>query len=122
MFPRLVHRSLNVFLAITIAFLPADAFAAPRAIQASPRHCDAHRQFLDTAFQEAIDMARTAVEAIDQVKFGKDNWIAFSDQARISASVRAMFGVKTGALREPMTEANAGRLEDVQGWLACVLD
>lgn len=124
------YKSYNAFITIILACLLAFAFAAPTATQAlvsRPFHpttatkgtrlgnCDAHRHFLDAAFQEAVDMAKLAVKAIDQVKFGRDNWIAFSNEARISASLQAMFGVKTGASPEPMTETNDRMLEYVQG-------
>ena len=125
-----VYKSLNVIFTAVTAVLLASAIAAPTSNQAvvnlaidltaiaqnsEIRKCEVHKPLLDAAFHDAVDMASAAVRAIDRVQLGRDNWIAFSDEARISASLQAVFGVKTGAFKEPMTEMDSGRLEVVQG-------
>lgn len=133
MFSIPAFQSLNPFLAIiTAALLLASAFAAPTPDQTllnaplngiksaaegvgntSTGDCAGQKPLFDAAFKEATALAQNALRAIDQVKIGRDNWIAFSDETRISASLQALFGVKAGAFREPMAEWDKGRSESV---------
>ncbi len=77
--------------------------------------CEAQRPILDAAFQEAVAIAQNAVDAIEQVRLGRDNWVAFSNKAQVSAGLQAVFGIRTGGFRVPMTETDEERVEDVLG-------
>ncbi len=70
---------------------------------------------LDAAFQEAVAMAQNAVDAVDEVRLGRDNWVAFSNKAQVSAGLQTVFGIRTGGFRVPMTETDGERVEDVLG-------
>lgn len=128
------YSGLRAFLALTSPFLVllALTLAAPASNQAlliaekplnatsststdEGNNCEAQIPHLNGVFQEALEIAKSAITAIELVQYGRDNWLAFSDRARISGSLLAMYGITTGGFREPMMERDARRVEEVLG-------
>ena len=77
-------------------------------------NCDAQKQVLNDAFQEAVSMARDAIAAIDKVSSGRGNWIEFTKEKQISAILQVQFNVLTGSLFKKMTEGDGLRIAKIR--------
>ena len=77
-------------------------------------NCDARKQVLDDAFQEAVSMARDAIAAIDKVSTGRGNWIEYTKEKQISAILQVQFNVLTGSLFKKMTEEDGLRIAKIR--------
>ena len=68
---------------------------------------------LQTAFSEAIDMAKAALSAIKVVKDSQQNWF-FGDESTRAATLQTLFGIKPSGLWGKISAPDLQRLNNVE--------